>query len=108
MASNLGAARLTVLGNEAERAHDVWAAAADYRAALASDWSYAPALFGLSRIELRSAPVEAAALLDIAVETSPASAEAHRLLGRALLAMGETATGDSELRKAAQLGQTIP
>jgi tetratricopeptide (TPR) repeat protein len=98
------ASELTRLGQGQQAEQHVLAAATDYRAALAQNPSYLPALLGLAELATPSVPVEAAALLDQAVTIAPADAEAHRLLGKVLISMGEKRAGRNQLLVAARLG----
>ncbi len=83
------------------------AAASTYKAALASDWSYVPALIGLAEIDLASVPVEARALAGQAVSIAPSDGEAHAVLGRALSSLGLDRAGRRQERIAARLEDKV-
>jgi len=97
------ASGLTRLGQREYASHHPQLAAMSYRAALARDGSYVPALIGLAEIAIPFVPVEAAALLDEVVAVAPTDAAAHRLFGQVLISMGEAQAGRAQLGIAARL-----
>lgn len=69
---------------------DIEKAEAEFRAAIAEDDGYVPALLGLARLllEAKKKPAEAVVHLNRALDLEPANFEAHLMKGTCLLGMG--------------------
>ena len=79
----------------------------DYRTALIIDPDYQAALYNLGTVRSVSAPYEAIALYYHLIQLDPQNASGHLNLGFALKAVGQTATGQSEIDIALRLNPAL-
>ena len=91
------------LGVIAGRANETSQAERDYRAAIAADPTYVPALYNLAVLLAPSEPRQAITLYRQAVTQEPNDADARLNLGFALLATGQQAAGRAQLAEAIKL-----
>ena len=79
----------------------------DYRAALATDPNFVPALFNLAILRTGSSPVEAEDLYRHVISLEPNAAAAHLNLGFLLKTIDRTDEARVELQRAVQLDPTL-
>lgn len=95
------------LGVIADRDNETSQAERDYRAAIAADPTYVPALYNLAALLAPTEPHEAIPLYRQAVAQKPNDADARLNLGFALLATGQKAAGRAQLAEAIKLNPKI-
>jgi Tfp pilus assembly protein PilF len=91
------------LGVIADRGNETSQAERDYRAAIAADPTYVPALYNLAVLLAPTEPRQAITLYRQAVTQEPKDADARLNFGFALLATGQKAAGRAQLAEAITL-----
>jgi Flp pilus assembly protein TadD len=91
------------LGVIADRDSETSQAERDYRAAIAADATYVPALYNLAVLVAPTEPRQAIPLYRKAIAKEPNDADARLNLGFALLAIGQKAAGRAQIAEAIKL-----
>lgn len=95
------------LGLVEQEQNDTVDAETHYRAALAVNPNFAPALFNLAIVVTPSSPTEAQALYGQVIALQPNDAAAHLNLGFVLQGLGKKATALAEFRKAVAIDPSL-